>query len=392
MIRFHNWSDTVVSDPYFHKRKEITASYKWYDRSQDLGYVAATALDAAGVEFDDLRIDLSVADKGTTSIVHALHLGLEGQWTKYALRVQPLAPTTLKRYDYSSAERLVQQRCVAAGICTPRLVATEQDVEPEERPLFTFSVEEFLTGESGSSFIARRPDERHAVAYAMGALLARIHSQEAEGGVGRFKMEAIVEQKLMGEHDSYRERVFGHLLYSLRLLRLSEYLDRGHVAAIADYYRSTPLLDALDSERMSILHGDYGVHNVRVLGAGAHSARVAVVDFGDAQSGPGVQDLAVASFFLYRSNIPDAWPSLLTGYRSGGGVLPDHFEASLRMLRLRMTLCMLPALLRYREQFPDAVSKRELGIVEDLLFADAEALRIPGFYYSPLPGQSVGAP
>lgn len=372
---FHYWSDTTSTDPYLGHWKQATAEDRLLG-SEDLLYLANSTLDAAGICFADLDLEPEPCSYGTTSLVHKIRLFTPEGVKDHVLRIQPLTPIVKKRYGYSAVERLVQQKCTQAGIYTPRILATDQHLPPDDRPLFTFSIEEFIPGVNGSEFATTQPDRAPLLLQQMGVILAHIHQQRPDNYIGPFRTEeAIAHQKLIGTFGTYRERIMAGLSCSLRRLRLYEYLEPDQANALFTYYSEDPLIDTIGKEAMVLLHGDYGPHNVRVHDE-HESMRVAVIDFGDAQTGPVVQELAVTNVFMRRAGLIAMWPALLEGYLCGGGQLPKHFDTSLLALRLRMSISLLPALGRFERVFPGIISERWLDELHDLLFNDAAALNI----------------
>src|SRR5687767_100777 len=333
--------DDIKSAYFSHAMRERNNPISLIRDIQDeiLCDVAFLALRHSGIESDLVAIDPSFSAYGSTSFIRALEVDAGGQAQRYAMRVQYSEPYS--SHDYSEIELLVHGICKDAGITVPRIYATHYDIPENLRPPITFSIEELIQGQNGAQYAMQHPDSLDLLLQSMGTSLAAMHRLPIDGGFGHFKVDDARKGRLVGIHATYRDRIMGGLSRSLLHIAIRGCLEEDQIRDIFDYYKTAPIIDELGREDTCLLQGDSGLHNLLVDTKAAPVSRIITLDFGEAQGGSKIHDLAIASLSLYRCGLAKHSASLMDAYQAQGGKLPSHLDESLRTIRLRGALSVL---------------------------------------------------
>jgi aminoglycoside phosphotransferase (APT) family kinase protein len=206
------------------------------------------------------------------------------------------ATTALKRADVRREGALLQL-LPADQLPIPRLLALVDDQE------WTIAVTGWLAGEHGLAVLERAPDQLEALYYALGKLLANIHSMPVSAPTLAPQLEDRMDDAL------------AHLpaleLESDLRAALREGLEH-------PIWRTQP---------QGLAHGDAGLHNL------LWDDRITtLLDWEWAGWGTPLLDLAWLYWTIqWRRLPPTLWHSLLTGYNAGPalarGATPDEMRA-----------------------------------------------------------------
>jgi hypothetical protein len=326
---------------------------------QDLEVAARLALQGAGMEVLGVRIDADRTNYGGFSVVRALRVTTPSAVRDLALRVQP------QGYAYGGVERHVRDLCVAGGLVSPRIHATHLDIPERLRPAYVFSLEDYIDGLDGYTHFVDRPQDAPMLIASMSAGMAIMHEQQVSEGVGHFDPTAAAQGVLTGKRQSYRQHVMAALAPILSYTVSQDFLTTTQAGNLYAYFRDARVIDTLNAESSHVLHGDMGLHNLRLS---ASDDKPHVVDFGETQAGPVAHDLAVASLFVVRNQMPHGEYELLRTYESHAGQLPINLEEKLRAVRARFSLSLLAGQ-------ATLLAGVEIGLLRKSMKATLEVLR-----------------
>jgi aminoglycoside phosphotransferase (APT) family kinase protein len=335
-----------------------------------LRLAAQECLDGAGYAVGPLAVGHAATDSSASSLCRFLQ---DEQGNAYAV----LTGHNPHERDYGNAMAAVGDRYRDAGIDTPRIFATHNNAAP---PLLrAVMVQESTPGVIGFEYVH---DQQTATdtARRMGTLLAQMHTVRVDSGYGFFDDRAAADLELRGRHASYRDHIMAGLRPMLDHLVGYGTVDEGQADALHDYFAMARHITELERMPARVLHGDFGLHNVLI---DDETQRLSVIDFGEAQAGPAIQDIAAATFpwrFLDKWN---TWDDFLTSYEGAGGDLHDTFPQALQVIRLRYAIPHIAASARYWTRANDPAVRQivfdRCRRDEEQLFRDAERLRIPEF-------------
>jgi aminoglycoside phosphotransferase (APT) family kinase protein len=310
-------------------------------------HIAGSALEAAGVDTTNYALTVSPAFGETGSDYQVKKLTIQSVTASsiaarpnyFALRFRPSRANT-EEPIYIDQEFVVSTRIRDHGIPTPEVIADTIEIDPREAPNLDLTVTSFVEGMGGYALIHKKPEAVLSVVQYLGAMLARLHEIDVDGGYGYFDRDMALEGgHLVGQCPTYDLRLQEGLTRSLQTLIENDYLTPQRAAELYELFTDSPIANKVCAEKAVLLHGDCAPHNI-IVNSSDREQPYTVIDFGEAQAGPPLHDLAITSAFLtyYDYGYGDLTSRLLEAYRKNGGVLPADAEAQLTFLRHRIAV------------------------------------------------------